>query len=137
MEVSHIKKQVIKLQHYEKSLKNILNIFLSEWKLIEYSPFSEYCYCSVTQSCPTLCNPMDCSMPGFPVLHHLPELAQTHVHWVGDAIQPSGPLSITICNLKPSQKQSFPRELISFSFSFSFFFYSMWFNYKKTYLLPL
>ena len=35
--------------------------------------------CSVTQLCPTLCDPMDCSMPGFPVLHHLPELAQTHV----------------------------------------------------------
>ena len=37
-------------------------------------------YCSVTQSCPTLCNPMDCSTPGFPILHHLPEFAQTHVH---------------------------------------------------------
>ena len=38
--------------------------------------------CSVAQAYPTLCNPMDCSMPGFPVLYHLPELAQTHVHWV-------------------------------------------------------
>ena len=45
--------------------------------------------------CPTLYNPMDCSTPGFPVLHHLPELAQTHVHWVGDAIQPSSPLSFS------------------------------------------
>ena len=45
------------------------------------------CYCClVTQRCPTLCDPMDCSKPGFPVLHHLPELAQTPVHWVGDAI---------------------------------------------------
>ena len=44
---------------------------------------------SVTQSCPTFCNPIDCNMPGFPVHHELPELAQTHVHWVGDAIQPS------------------------------------------------
>ena len=43
--------------------------------------------CSVAPSCPTLCNPMDCSMPGFPVLHYLPEPVQTHVHWVGDAIQ--------------------------------------------------
>ena len=42
---------------------------------------------SVTQSCPTLCNPMDCSMPGFPVHHQLSELTQTHVHQVGDAIQ--------------------------------------------------
>ena len=51
-----------------------------------------YC-CSVSQSCLTLCDPMHCSMPGFPVLHNLPEFAQTHVHWVGDAIQPSQPLS--------------------------------------------
>ena len=50
-------------------------------------------YCSVAQSCPTLCNPIDCSMPGFPVYHQLPEFAQTHVHQVGDAIQPSHPLS--------------------------------------------
>jgi len=48
---------------------------------------------SVPQSCPALCNPMDCSTPGFPVHHQLPELAQTHVHRVGDAIQPSHPLS--------------------------------------------
>ena len=51
-----------------------------------------YC-CSFTQSCPTLCSPMDCSMPGLPVLYHLPELAETHVHWVSDAIQPSRLLS--------------------------------------------
>ena len=44
-------------------------------------------------SSPTLCNPMDCSTPGFPVLHHLHELTQIHVHRVGDAIQPSHPLS--------------------------------------------
>ena len=49
-------------------------------------------FSSVTQSCPTHCNPMDCSTPGFPVHHQFPELAQTHVHWVGDAIQPSHPL---------------------------------------------
>ena len=48
---------------------------------------------SVAQLCPTFCNPMDCSMPGFPVYHHLPELAQIHVHRVSDAIQPSLPLS--------------------------------------------
>ena len=48
---------------------------------------------SVAQSCPTLCDPTDCSTPGFPVHHQLPELAQTHVHQVGDAIQPSHPLS--------------------------------------------
>ena len=47
----------------------------------------------VAQLCPALCDPMDCSMPVFPVHHQLPELAQTHVHRVGDAIQPSHPMS--------------------------------------------
>ena len=47
------------------------------------------CCCSVAQSCLTLSNPRDCSTPGFHVLHHLLELAQTHIHWVSDAIQPS------------------------------------------------
>ena len=49
--------------------------------------------CSVPQACPTLCNTMDCRMPGFPVFNHLPESAQTHVHWVDDAIQPPHPQS--------------------------------------------
>ena len=49
--------------------------------------------CSVTRSGPTLCDPMDCSTPGFPVLHHLLESAQTHFHWADDAILPSHPLS--------------------------------------------
>ena len=47
----------------------------------------------VAQSCPTLCDPMNCSMPGLPAHHQLPEFSQTHVHWVSDAIQPSHPLS--------------------------------------------
>ena len=51
------------------------------------------CCCSVTQLCPTLSDSMDGSTPGFSVHHHLPEFAQTHVHWVSDAIQPSHPLS--------------------------------------------
>ena len=46
-------------------------------------------FSSLAQSCLTLCDPMDCSMPGFPVHHQLPEFTQTHVHRVGDAIQPS------------------------------------------------
>ena len=50
-------------------------------------------FSSVTQACPTLCDPMNCSMPGLPVHHQLPEFIQTHVHWVGDAIQPSHTLS--------------------------------------------
>ena len=48
---------------------------------------------SVAQSCLTLCDPMVCSTPGFPVFHHLPEFAQTHVHWADDFIQTSHPLS--------------------------------------------
>ena len=50
-------------------------------------------FSSVTQSCPTLCDPMNCSTPGLPVHHQLPEFTQTLVHRVGDAIQPSHPLS--------------------------------------------
>ena len=50
-------------------------------------------FSSVTQSCPTLCDPMNCSTPGLPVYHDLPEFTQTHVHRVSDAIQPSHPLS--------------------------------------------
>ena len=49
-------------------------------------------FSSVTQSCPTLCDPMDCSTPGFPVHQQLPELTQSPVHQVSDAIQPSHPL---------------------------------------------
>ena len=51
-----------------------------------------YQFSSVAQSCPTLCKPMDCSTPGFLVHHQLPDLAQTHVHRVSDAMQPSPPL---------------------------------------------
>ena len=51
-------------------------------------------FSSVAQSCPTLCDPVDCNIPGFPVHHQLLKLAQTHVHWVGDTIQPSHPLSL-------------------------------------------
>ena len=50
-------------------------------------------YSSVSQSCPTLCNPMNHSTPGLPIHHQLLESPQTHVHWVGDSIQPSHPLS--------------------------------------------
>ena len=46
----------------------------------------QYVAVQSVSGCPTLCDPMECSTPGFPVLHHLPELAQTHVHWVGVAI---------------------------------------------------
>ena len=55
------------------------------WKNVQFS--------SVAQSCPTLCDPMNCSTSGLPVQHQLPEFTQTHVHRVSDAIQPSHPLS--------------------------------------------
>ena len=62
---------------------------------------------SVTQSCPTLCDPMNSSMPGLPVHHQLPELTETHVHRVSDAIQPSHPLSSpSPLAPNPSQHQS-------------------------------
>ena len=62
-------------------LQHSINLYLS----VQFS--------SAPQSCPTLCDPMDCSKPGFPVHHELLEFTQTHVHQVGDAIQPSHPLS--------------------------------------------
>ena len=61
-------------------------------KAFHFIPFSSSVqFSSVAQSCPTLCNPMNCSTPGLPVHHHLPEFTQTHVHQVSDAIQPSHP----------------------------------------------
>ena len=64
-------------------------------------------FSSVAQLCPTLCNPMNCSMPGIPVHHQLPEFTQTHVHRVSDAIQPSHPLSSPSPPApSPSQHQS-------------------------------
>ena len=56
-------------------------------------PDKDCCCCLVAQSCLTLCDPMNRSTPGFLVLRHLQKFAQTHVHWIGDAIQPSHPLS--------------------------------------------
>ena len=58
-----------------------------------YWHFSSVQFSSVSQSCPTLCDPMNSSTPGFPVHHQLPEFTQTHAHQVSDAIQPSHPLS--------------------------------------------
>ena len=88
-----------------------------------------YHFSSVAKSYLTLCSPMDCSTPGFPVLHHLLEFAQIHVHWVSDSIQPSHPLSSPsppAFNL--SQHQVFSNESVlcirwpkywAFSFSIS------------------
>ena len=68
-----------------------------------------------SHSCPTVCNPVDWSIPGFPVLHSLLKFAQTHVHWFGDAIQPSHPL------LHPSPS---PLNLSHWSFPMSWVFAS-------------
>ena len=66
-------------------------------------PISTDQFSSVAQSCLTLCNPMNHSMPGLPVHHQLPEFTQTHVHWVSDAIQPSHPLaSLLLLPILPS-----------------------------------
>ena len=89
----------------------------------------EYQFSSVAQSCPTLYDPMDCSTPGFPVHHQLLELAQTHVHWVTDAIQPSHLLLSSSPAFSLSQHQGLSNESVlhirwpkywSFKFSMSF-----------------
>ena len=68
--------------------------------------FVKICFSSVTQSCPTLCDPMNHSTPGLPVHHQLPEFTQTHVHRVGDIIQPSHPLPSPFPpSLNPSHHQ--------------------------------
>ena len=72
--------------------------------------YTNHCCCySVTQLCPTLWDPMNCSIPGFSVLHYLLEFTQTHVHWIGHAIQPSHPL------LSPSSPPSIIPSIRIFS----------------------
>ena len=107
--------------------------FVSVWEVKKRVLLNWLCTGSsvqfMAQSCPTLCDPMDCSTPDFPVHHQLPELAQIHVHRVSDAIQPFHPLSspsLPAFNL--SQHQGFSSESVlhirwpkywSFSFSIS------------------
>ena len=82
------------------------------------SHFYNLQFSSVAQSCPTLCDPMNCSTPGLPVHHQLLEFTQTHIHWVGDAIQPSHPL------LSPSPAPNPPLPRASESFPVSQLFAS-------------
>ena len=70
------------------SFSPVFNLLCQHWFEVGSVQFS-----SVAQLCPTPCDPMNCSTPGLPVHHQLPEFTQTHVHRVGDAIQPSHPLS--------------------------------------------
>ena len=74
-------------------------------------------FSSVAQACPTLCNTMNRSAPGLPVHHQLPEFTQTHVHWVGDATQPSHSLSSPF----PPKKLSFCLFVFWFCFLFEYF----------------
>ena len=104
-----------------------MTVWFPFFPLILY-PILLFC-CLVAKSILTLCNPKDCSMPGFPVLHYLLEFSQTHVHWVGDSIQSSRLLSplLLLPSIIPSTRVfsselalhfSWPKDW-SFSFSSS------------------
>ena len=82
----------------------VFSVAKSWTRLSMHSWHSIYQFSSVSQSCPTLCNPTDCSTPGLPVHHQLPECAQTHLHHVSDAIQLSQSLFVPFS----SCLQSFP-----------------------------
>ena len=87
--ICHIKWKPLKnfkQLRYKMSFQLVFRSFLTFYKLI----ISCSC-CSVAKSCLTLCDPKNCNIPGFPVLHYLLEFAQTHVHWISDATQPSHP----------------------------------------------
>ena len=93
-------------------IKSLLNVGIyywwihNIWNMKKKVGRSSFQFSSVAQSCPTLCDPMNCSTPGHPVHHQLLEFTQAHVHWVGDAIQPSHPLSSpSLPAPNPSQHQ--------------------------------
>ena len=87
------------LQHSDFYMVELSHTYMTNGNNIQFS--------SVAQSCPTVYDPMDCSMPVFPVLHQLPDLAQIHVHCVSDAIQPTHPLSSPSAPaFNPAQHQS-------------------------------
>ena len=122
----------------EAKAENVVGGHFQEGLLGSYSGYRIQ-FSSVTQLCPTLCDPMDCSTPGFPVHYQLPELTQSHVHRVSDAIQPSHLLSSPYppaFNL--SQHQGFSNESVlhirwpDFQFIGSLFFpkYFVFFNTK-------
>ena len=89
--INHI---IISQLHYQKVISQGKELYLPLClHYLEFFLEHSVQFSSVTQSCLNLCNPMDCSMPGLPVHHQLPEFTQTHLRWVCDAIQPSHPLS--------------------------------------------
>ena len=79
---------------YSRDWHSIINqLYWSKKGLLTTLVAFDIQFSSVAQVCLNLCNPVNCSMPGLPVHHQLPKFTPTHVHWVGDAIQPSHPLS--------------------------------------------
>ena len=91
----------------EESGNAVLKLNIQKTKIMTSGPISSVQFSSVTQFCPTLCDPMNHSTPGLPVHHQLPEFTQTQVHQVGDAIQPSHSLSSPFPPApNPSQHQS-------------------------------
>ena len=96
----------LNIHFFPKKISDNQKVHIKVLNIVNYSvQFS-----SVAQRCPTLCDPMICSTLAFPVHHQFPELTQTHVHWVGDAIQPSHPLlspSPPAFNLSQHQGRSF------------------------------
>ena len=91
--MDHIPNQITQKPLIKLSLIVITKGSNIKMKMLHYVIETSIQFSSVAQSCPTLCDPMDCSTPGLPVHHQLPEFTHTHVHWVCDAIQPSHPLS--------------------------------------------
>ena len=92
----------------------LIKHIISHWRLL--IRHHVYSCCSATKSCLMLCDPINGSTPGFPVLHYLPELTQTHIHWVDDALQPCHPLSIPSPHALNLPSIRWP-EYWSFSFS--------------------
>ena len=92
---------------FKKAVKTWLKLF---WSLADLlSQFSSVQFSSVTQSCLTLCNPMDCSTPGLPIYHQLPEFTQTHVHWVSmPSNHPSSVIPFSSCLQSFPASGSFP-----------------------------
>ena len=105
------KKTRLLMRVKEESERGSLRLNIQKSKIMVSGPIQ---FSSVTQSCPTVCDPMNRSTPGLPVHHQLPEFTQTHVHRVGDAIQPSPPLSSpSLPAHNPSQHQGLFSWVIS------------------------
>ena len=88
--------------------------------------------CSFAQSCPTLCDPMDYSTSGFPVLHHLLKFAQTHVHWVGDDMQP-----LILCHPPLLLPSIFPSMRVVSNESVLHIMWPKYWSYSSASVLPM